>query len=1026
MSEDAESKGRKRSKKSASPKGDAAPAWSPARPTERAAAKPERYEVPTNQVDAQGLRTGLWLFTEANNAFAEETYRAGRLEGRVRRFRPDGSLEREWEMSPDLEHFPEGPRAGVAVYSTPTGAQLSTLFGSRYVGVERRWYPSGALSLEQSYDADGLLHGVARAWNEEGELQEECPYERGLRHGTRYTLEKGSYKSAVFERGVPELQPRSLKSLLNKLAKAKDDYKVGSALDEYVPYEARPLLAWHLVRTQQWKPYEHGWAGVDFLRSHSAGSDLDSVLEVLRGAAEKLDTKSAWPSLQGWPYTMDEFVARHYRREDDARWLELARSLPAPLATGIHFVRGRCGAALEEKERTAALDAFAEALVEGRAASTNPLSMGAGATPQLETRKGPEHLARLVAFFGTEEDFTRALCARGRSATKLSAFYNSALFQRAEPELLGALLRKTECHEPSLVPTFSALPQRPLGEWMRVAGALCEGEPEASNYHLRRAAESVFVLAAQAAAREGAEVPESLDRFVSLESVEWSPGTSEPYKHLPALREALRALPAPRLRALAARIFARPYGGERAAALVGLAPSEEQLEQLLALARRYAEGTSDRNSYRHFAHAAGLVGEAGVERFRRVYEDASQSEGLRALSFRVFCVALSQAAEHGVRLDPSLARYVDLHRPNGERPDKLEVEWLWAPVFSRAVRGFDAALAESVALRNLDPQASHWSAPFCLVVAAPTDAVVARAGALLAARLSELDTWDRYLQAMMKDLGEARARVATKLLEAVGPERATLRKVLANHLAPKELEAVDAALPALEAPAEALGLVQRIEKLAAQLELPKVSVYVLERVDEDAGPEEVLRSGGRPLGVSKEEWPLYKRKEQEHVLTLDLDAMPDLRARRGLGAYRAVSVFVPDRATGEAMESGEVRMLTQEQVARGLLHEGASPESAQRIRVTRVLVPEQVFRGGAQEGLTPVQQGALRALRTALYQAPGRALGLPFWIQQDPDEYGEGAPGQFLLQFDEHLAEINTGDLGLIYVFTGGVLMQCH
>jgi hypothetical protein len=125
-----------------------------------------------------------------------------------------------------------------------------------------------------------------------------------------------------------------------------------------------------------------------------------------------------------------------------------------------------------------------------------------------------------------------------------------------------------------------------------------------------------------------------------------------------------------------------------------------------------------------------------------------------------------------------------------------------------------------------------------------------------------------------------------------------------------------------------------------------------------------------------------------------------------------------------------VLTITDEQLASGendtMVLEG---ERATRMEVVCVTVPRLVFldpRSGYSE-LDPEVEGAVRALRKAVASAHGRVLGLPFYIQSSPDEHDDGGePGQFLAQFDERLVNINTGDMGLIYMFTGGVFMQCH
>ena len=74
----------------------------------------------------------------------------------------------------------------------------------------------------------------------------------------------------------------------------------------------------------------------------------------------------------------------------------------------------------------------------------------------------------------------------------------------------------------------------------------------------------------------------------------------------------------------------------------------------------------------------------------------------------------------------------------------------------------------------------------------------------------------------------------------------------------------------------------------------------------------------------------------------------------------------------------------------------------------------------AASGEGGASRGALKELRSAIYNLPGRVGGEPLWLQSEEDG------GSFLFQFDEALVPMNLGDCGIMYVFDDTAYWQCH
>jgi hypothetical protein len=193
-------------------------------------------------------------------------------------------------------------------------------------------------------------------------------------------------------------------------------------------------------------------------------------------------------------------------------------------------------------------------------------------------------------------------------------------------------------------------------------------------------------------------------------------------------------------------------------------------------------------------------------------------------------------------------------------------------------------------------------------------------------------------------------------------------------------------------------------------------VFLLER-DEHSDPgERVSRIGGAPVGVSAAAWPRRgkgKDARMEHLLTLAAADLPGAALPDGAAA---VALFVRNRdhndATSPDTDETAVLLLSEDDLAGGDWAGAAPPRELEAcgLRVTAVEVPTAVFGEDVD--------GDLGALRTALLQGPGYALGEPIWLQEAEDV------GDFVCQLDASLVPMNLGDQGVLYVFTSAAFWQ--
>lgn len=200
-----------------------------------------------------------------------------------------------------------------------------------------------------------------------------------------------------------------------------------------------------------------------------------------------------------------------------------------------------------------------------------------------------------------------------------------------------------------------------------------------------------------------------------------------------------------------------------------------------------------------------------------------------------------------------------------------------------------------------------------------------------------------------------------------------------------------------------------------------LTVYIVEAIDQEPTATTVARIGGVPIGITPMTWPRLNGLPMEHLLTLDLDEMPELKID-ALTNARAVALFIGDRIENEAFEphTSETILiaLSQDDIEQGepasVLRESTEPASSYQI--IPVNVPESIFDEPEEYD---DEENPLEQLRNAVFSA-SYAAGKPIWLQND--EYN----GHFLLQFDEAFIDMNLGDAGVMYVFADTAFWQCH
>lgn len=201
-------------------------------------------------------------------------------------------------------------------------------------------------------------------------------------------------------------------------------------------------------------------------------------------------------------------------------------------------------------------------------------------------------------------------------------------------------------------------------------------------------------------------------------------------------------------------------------------------------------------------------------------------------------------------------------------------------------------------------------------------------------------------------------------------------------------------------------LEESLDQIMLDVVVLKAARPAAEANDEAADAAEVGHVGGRPLGVSTDDWPRFQDVPMQHLVTVPKAAIP-----AELGAATdvvAVALFCYQPNLNEAFtpdtDQSAVLFLTAADLSRG---ESAPPDG--------YLDDEELARAALTYHPSQISMAELRSISFA--------GGSPIWIQGAESKPDFGA---FLFQFDEELVPMNLGDAGVMYVFENAAWWQCY
>lgn len=787
----------------------------------------------------------------------------------------------------------------------------------------------------------------------------------------------------------PGVEPRAVKSLATKLAKLDDSYRIRDAVKKVAGDADPQALGWYLVVHDLVDAAQHdaliGFLGADDLDEPRAAA----LARMLARRKDVLDARSplrggvaTW--LPGWTTDLDAIAYRAVAvapaafAEHEAGYGEQAR-------LGLAFVRRRRGQAID----AALSSAIVTALAEGQA--TDYGISGGGALPFVDDsgvevghRAGDKNdlasLRTVALRFGSAEAWDAALAAAvKRNRWGLIENVESALRQLPLAELSQVFAtrgdRRLFSDSSNAVETVIAVMEARGDDpeaLLATPAHLPESESDAAAVR-----ELYATIAARRLSAAGKPVPPSFDEAMSGFRLINDRYAGE------AVLEALRAVPRERVLAMVQKALPKAWDKAPLAAL-GAHYDEAILADALA-----------QGGYMHEAVLAA-IGAPAVAPLGRAAREATEDDVRRA-RYDAMLLAMGRALARGEAPDPSWDAWIEIGQTGG-KPVK---GWLAEGESGRALEGVLARMPEArrdAILRRALAASPEQAAPF---VHLGSDALVDEALKLLLGQRKLQRAW-------IDKLGKRAVEPLVRHVHLCQGD-AGVMEALKRSLRADDYARVQAALGGAKETKQAALVRIAAAAVAAAPGSARERVYVVESASDEvfgrAGS--MSRAGGAAAGLGEDAIPKDDDGEPlEHLLTLDLDDVPELRAR--YPEARAIALFAPEPGTGERHDETEIVPIPK----------GASmkpPGKDHALAITGVEVPSSVFARGEH----PAE---VKALRDAIWRAGGHVLGRPLWIQDDEGDEG------LLIQINDGLVDdLNLGDAGSLYVFDGGeAVFQCH
>lgn len=828
----------------------------------------------------------------------------------------------------------------------------------------------------------------------------------------------------------PDLTDEEVEALVEAIRAASDEYEKMDAMEPYVSWGERRQLLWELTRTGALPTWEEPalWSE---LANGLAWASSDDVVAFLRNI-ESYDSgcHESFRLVDFWPAALDELAVRAYANDPepfDEHWEEF----PERVRKGFELVLRRFGELEVDELSTDVVDALArQHVAEGLPMRALMVRDGEPEEVELHDHAGPKPgLYEFIDQFGDRERWGERVLEYTVASDRGAPFRRSHdAWRVCGLEQLGELFASGD------------IPPEARPELYRILLEERDDDPEelvdlAENLsgegYSGIEAEMCVVAAILKWRRRGEPVPENVEELLSFRSI-GRPTRLQDYHGLRRLVEAVEHLPEERAVARMHELFDQRFSRlDPFSVLQAVSHDEELMERAFEVAEEVSKSEgADFGSMHPVSYGLALAGTPIIEDVEEAFDQADHPL-LRDAYRRAIVHMLAERVKRGQGIPEKWNRFISFVDWESPETDDYNFGHFILDDLTAIVANLPEERVEDLLEPQLRSESEQWPRALEALRHHPTDRLLQMAFERLhtegvPSTGGGFDWLERFLQSMPEG---GHGELGSTLAESSAPDlHNTVRRVFGEESYEDFLEEHGGRSSADATPAETL---ERLAETARErdAELEWTTIYLLEPGEASPAADDRNRIRGAPIGVGEEEWPHREREEtlpMEHVVTLDVSEIPELRDELA-DETEAVALFVcrPDfnEAWNPHNDDTEVVSLEASDLERGE-YEGELPagdrETGTTFEVVPVEVPAEVF-------LDPYERDpgerdpVVEKIRQEVYQAPGRAGGEPIWVQEE--QYPDG---EFLFQFDEQFADINLGDMGVMYVYRETAFWQCH
>lgn len=877
-------------------------------------------------------------------------------------------------------------------------------------GLEALPPPFGDASPEPQGDADAKPKKAAKKASESADSASEDVAKPSEAVAKPKKAASADAAGVAFE----TLSAKQVGALVAKLEKLTEDYKADPLFEKTgLDWGKRDPLRWHIAAHGLLSPMHPTL--LYRLGESAPNAGADAVFAVVPRLTEKAKGENV--ILPQWSIEADRIVLR--AMELDPARLEglLAEASPA-LRQGIQFVRARSGVAISDEERAAILKGLATVEATGYGLGRTHGKEGEwislqtlGPSGRVEPYRQAEDLA---ALFGSADAWLDALATASKEAKFSTLKRVVPGLARLPLDALVATLSKPHLNSGDELDrdVLRLINLRNDAPAALFEAARTIGRDAYPGMYIR---EQILVHAMARIAERGEAIAAGLELEPKWDAFSFC---ITPWRGSAVMREAyekaLRALSKERVLALADPILARPYGQSQALPFLAIHFDAARFEQLIKTPTDQGLSNPD------------IVGPIGAQALPFLLAAASEpgiDEKRKGAIAKAIRAVLGCIGARGESFDASLDVWLSASPQENYWSEEAKA------ILLLSLKAMPEARRVAV-LDRLFEETKQIERAFYGVSTVEDATYRAKAARLLVkgyAKVADRNT----LQAGMKTLGAGGLESFRAALIDEKPD-AKLFEELGFIFGRPEVDAIMKSANVVEE-----TKLTRLLRLAADYRAknpsaPSERIYLLERKDFDAevpapragsfsrsrgqGATGFERGGKAPaiapgqvfsldqvLAMKKQAAPA--NPDEEHILTIDLDEVPELKRR--FPDARAIALYAKNADFGDAWE--DAKLIPVPATA-------SAPVDGTPITVMPIDVPTQLFDHAATR-----EDLALKELRGLVFNRPGYVLGEPMFIQDD-----EGPGASFVMQLSERIGGLNLGDSGSLYIFEGSTFMQCY